>query len=426
MINHFDAAYFAIAPFFLAAAGYKRIRYGKYRRSLPGMFGANLPDPPLAPFEHRVWLHSVSMGETMGAGAVYQRMRSVWPRWEYLSTTTTETGQDQAQKSLEGANWIDFAPVDLGWKVRKFLDAYKPSVYLFFETEIWPNTLLECGRRNIPVFLVNGKVSEKSARGYTRLAPLLRPSLQAVRTFFMQTEADADRLARVAPAGARFVVTGNVKFDNLPTPLTPTERGDIRREWRIPDDALVILAGSTHPGEERAIYLAFRHLLQSVPDARLVIAPRHPERFTAVAEELRGLGALVCRLSKEEPSQTGQQVIVLDKMGVLAHSFGAADIAIVGGAWNPIGGHNLLEPAAHGIPVVHGPAMHAQGEIMRIMREAGASSETGEKDLADTLHQLATDPGLRLSLGQRARDAAEANRGAAGRVVSEFGKLLDG
>ncbi|MCC5876592.1 MAG: 3-deoxy-D-manno-octulosonic acid transferase [Candidatus Sumerlaeia bacterium] len=422
MINHFDLAYCSIAPFFLSVAAYKRLRYGKYRRSLPGMFGANLPDPPLAPYDHRVWLHSVSMGETMGAGAVYRRMREAWPRWQFLSTTTTETGQDQAHKSLEGADWVDFAPVDLGWKVRKFLDAYKPSIYLFFETEIWPNTLLECRRRNLPVYLVNGKVSERSARGYTKLAPLLRPSLGAVRTFLMQTEADAERLARVAPAGAKFVVTGNVKFDNLPEPLPEADRVEMRRSWGVDDDALLILAGSTHPGEERLVYLAYRYLLQSFPKARLVIAPRHPERFSAVADELRGLGAIVCRLSREEPSASGGQVLLLDKMGVLARSFGAADIALVGGAWNPIGGHNLLEPAAHGIPVVHGPAMHAQGEIMRIIREADASLQTSGDDLGDTLARLASDADLRRSLGERGRKAASANRGAAERVVAELGR----
>lgn len=422
MINHFDLAYCSIAPFFLSVAAYKRLRHGKYRRSLPGMFGANLPDPPLAPHEHRVWLHSVSMGETMGAGAVYRRMREAWPGWQFLSTTTTETGQDQAHKSLEGADWIDFAPVDLGWKVRRFLNAYKPSIYLFFETEIWPNTLLECGRRNIPVYLVNGKVSERSARGYTKLAPLLRPSLGAVRTFLMQTEADAERLARVAPAGARFVVTGNVKFDNLPEPLPGEDRLDLRRSWGVADDALLIMAGSTHPGEERLVYLAYRHLLQGHPKARLVIAPRHPERFSTVAEELRGLGAVVCRLSSEEPSSSGGQVLLLDKMGVLARSFGASDIALVGGAWNPIGGHNLLEPAAHGVPVVHGPAMHAQGEIMRIMEDAQASLKVEEGDLGDTLARLAADPGLRQSFGEKAREAAAANRGAAERVVAELGR----
>lgn len=416
-MNHFDAAYLAAAPFFLSVASYKRWRHGKYRRSLPGMFGANLPKSPLPPHQERAWLHSVSFGETIGAASVFKALRERFPAWEYLSTTTTETGQDQARKSLKDATYHDFAPVDLSWQVRNFLNAYNPSVYLFFETEIWPNILTECGRRGMKVFLVNGDLSDKSSRNYANLRWLFGGPLSNVTAFLMQTELDGERIRRVVGESAPIHITGNVKFDNLPTPLTAEERNELRAGWGLAPESFVVLAGSTHPGEEKIVYTAFRELLAVAPCARLVIAPRHPERFGAVAEELQSLGATVHRLSTGEPSANGAEVLLLDKMGVLARSFGAADIGLVGGAWNPIGGHNLLEPAAHGIPVVHGPHMHEQKEIMRIMTAHSASVSARAEGLGAELIVLYKDRAKGAAMGARGQQAANENKGAARRTV---------
>lgn len=423
-MNHWDAGYLAAAPFFLTNVAYKRLRHGKYRKSLPGMFGANLPSVPLPPHKHRIWLHSVSVGETMGAGAVFRRLKETFPEWQFISTTTTETGQEQAARSLRLADYRDYAPVDLSWKVRRFLDAYNPSAFLLFETEIWPNILGECARRKIPVFLVNGKLSDRSARGYRLMRPVLQPAFRAFDTFYMQSEEDAERMRRITPTGSRLVVTGNVKFDNLPGPLTESERRELRLHWGVGGDDLLIMGGSTHPSEEKLIYFAFLHVKEAVPNARLVLAPRHPERFRAVESELRGLGAKVHRLKSGEPSGDPEEILLLDQMGVLGHCFGAADIALLGGSWNPIGGHNLLEPASHGIPVIHGPAMHAQREIMRIMRAHHACIEADSLRVGDVLQRLALDHEERFLEGQRCHMAAEENRGAAGRIVDDLGRLL--
>jgi 3-deoxy-D-manno-octulosonic-acid transferase len=423
-VNHFDVAYTMAAPFVLGAAAYKRLRHGKYRRSLPGMFGANLPKPPLPPHRERVWLHSVSVGETVAAGAVFKLLKERFPAWEFLSTTTTETGQDQAKRSLASANMHDFAPADFGWNVRRFLSAYNPSIYLFFETEIWPNVLLNCRRRGMPIFLVNGKLSDRSARGYARLGPILRGPLSAVQVFFMQTEDDARRLRMVVGNGPEIQVTGNVKFDGLPNPLTPEDRQALRAKWGVPNDAFLVLAGSTHPREEALIARAFKALNNQFPGARLVIAPRHPERFSSVEEELRALGFTVHRTSTGSPSTQPTELILLDEMGVLARSFGAADVAMVGGAWNPIGGHNLLEPAAHGVPVIHGPHMHAQKEIMRLLNASQGSLTVSEEQLADALINLASHPERRRELGERGQRTAQQNRGAAHRVVEAIAEKL--
>lgn len=423
-MNLYDAGYLAAAPFFLSVAYYKRWKHGKYRRSLPGMFGANLPKHPLAPLQHRVWMHSVSFGETIGAAAVFKSLKARHPDWEYLSTTTTETGQDQARKSLASANYHDFAPVDLSWKVRNFLTAYNPSVYLFFETEIWPNTLAECGRRGIKTFLVNGDLSEKSARNYAKLKGIFQPPLSNVTAFVMQTEEDADRLRRIIGAKPNIFVTGNVKFDNLPAQLSREERANLRASWGVAPEAFVIIAGSTHDTEERLIYQALQELKKTVPAARLVIAPRHPERFDAVLEELKSFGANVDHLYHPELKSSNADVLILNSMGVLAKSFGAADVALVGGSWKPIGGHNLLEPAAHGLPVVHGPHMHEQKEIMQIMARGKASVTATEAKLAAVLSRVHGDAALRAELGERALKAATSNRGAAQRSVEIIERFL--
>ncbi|MCC6546845.1 3-deoxy-D-manno-octulosonic acid transferase [Candidatus Sumerlaeota bacterium] len=423
-MNGYDLAYLAAAPFFLSAAFYKRWRHGKYKRSLPGMFGANLPKAPLPAMQHRVWMHSVSFGETIGAAAVYRSMQSRHPDWEYLSTTTTETGQDQARKSMAGANYHDFAPVDLSWKVGNFLNAYNPSAYLFFETEIWPNTLAEVGRRGTKTFLVNGDLSEKSARNYARLKGIFQPPLSNVTAFVMQTEEDADRLRGVIGRKPNIFVTGNVKFDNLPEAMTADEKHRLRESWGVAPEAFLVVAGSTHDTEEKLIYHAFAELRSLAPTARLVIAPRHPERFGQVLHELKGMGADAEALYRPELSASDAEVLVLNSMGVLSKAFGAGDVALVGGSWKTIGGHNLLEPAAHGLPVLHGPHMHEQKEIMHIMRSGKASLEAGGHQLAATLIRLHQNPALRAELGRRAMSAANSNRGAAQRTIEIIERFL--
>ncbi len=423
-MNHFDLAYLAATPAFLANAYYRRWRQGKYRRSLPGMFGGNLPSRPLPDDVPRVWMHSVSVGESVAAGAVFRVLRERHPDWEVVSTTTTETGQDQARRSLADATHHDFAPVDFSWTVGRFLDRYRPSMYFFFETEIWPNMLLECGRRGIPVFLVNGKLSDGSAAAYRRIRWLLRAPLDQVSGFLMQTRADARRLRGFHRGSAPVEVIGNVKFDALPAVLSEEERRDWRRRLGLAETDFVVVAGSTHPGEEKIVYTAMRKVRGVVPGARVVIAPRHPERFDLAAEELRKAGASVHRASTGEPAPEGSDVLLFDRMGELGRLYGTGDVALVGGAWAPIGGHNLLEPAIHGVPVIHGPHMHEQKEIMRLVRRDRATLEVEEGLLDEAILRFAVSEDARRELGGRGRRVAEANKGAAHRAMDRIDAWL--
>lgn len=421
-MNRFDILYLAATPFIAPGIAWKRMRHGKYRESLPGMLGKRLPARPLdAPKTERCWMHSVSVGETIAAGALLREFTRRELCWDYLCTTTTETGQAQARETMKDARHFSYAPADFSWMVRRFHRFYAPSMYLFFETEIWPNNLSECGRRGVPVFLVNGKLSERSAERYARFSSLFRGPLGAVTRFFMQTDADAARMARVIGAEDRIEVSGNVKFDALPAPLGADERAVIRREWGAGDDTVVILAGSTHPGEEEIVWNAYKDARSGHADALLVLAPRHPERFDAVAEGFRRWGARVHRASTgANPSPAATDVVLLDKMRVLARSYGAAEIALVAGSWAPIGGHNLLEAAVHGIPVLRGPHMHAQKEILRVLGPDKGAPEVRADRLGGELLRLCKDAEARQDLGKRAAEAALSSKGAAARVADRI------
>lgn len=424
--NALDAAYCALAAAALPAFAWKRLRHGKYRESVPGMLGKRLPDRALAPpAQERAWLHAVSVGEAVAAGAVHARLRAARPGWEFLATTTTETGQAQARRSIEGAQHFAYAPFDFSWTVDAFLRAYRPSLYLFFETEIWPNLLAACGRRGMPVFLANAKMSDRSAGRYARARRLFAGPLSHVARFYAQTQADAERIDRVIRDPSRIVVTGNVKFDALPKPLDPRERAEWRRRLGAPDGAVLLLAGSTHPGEESIVAKAFAEARRSVPALRLALAPRHPERFAEAAEILGRVLGPVHRASASPQPPGNAAAVVLDEMGVLGRAFGACDIALLGGSWAPIGGHNLLEPACHGVPVLRGPHMHAQREIVRVLGPEQGAPCVEEEDLPREIARLAADDGERKRLGALAARAAESNRGAAGRVVEDMLATLD-
>jgi len=418
-MNFYDAAYLGALPFFLLPAAWKRMRTGKYRESLPAMFGRRTPHRPLPdPGEQRAWLHSVSVGETVAAGALYRELRERRPGWEFLCSTTTETGQAQARETLSGAENFTYAPVDFSWTVRHFHRAWKPSLYLFFETEIWPNNLAECGRRGLRVFLVNGKLSERSGRRYAKFARLFRPHLAHVDRFFMQTPQDAERMARVLGGDDRIEVSGNIKFDALPKPLSGGERAAFREKWGAGENEVVFIAGSTHPGEEELIARSWLEVDAKAPGAsRLVVVPRHPERFGESAALLEKIAGPVHRTSNGTNPEPGERrVVLLDEMRVLARAYGGADVALCAGSWTNIGGHNLLEAAIHGIPVLRGPHMQNQPEITRILGpEKGAPLVTND-ELPIRMLQFLQEPEERMRLGALGKEAAGSCRGAAGRV----------
>lgn len=416
-----NTVYTAAAPLVWYSMRKKAALRGNSPQRISSFFTTALPSKPLPMHpSKRCWLHAVSVGESIAAGALFKVLREERSAWEYLVTTATETGQKQAQQSLAGADRFTFAPYDHSLCVNRFLNYYNPSLYCFFETEFWPNLLLQLNHRRIPVFLVNGKLSEKSARRYRRFRSVFRPALQVAEHYYMQTAEDAERLESIIGPTRRIEVSGNLKFDALPTPLTPEQRAAIRAAWGIAETDVLILAGSTHPREEEMILNAWLAAREHVPNLRLGLVPRHPERFDEVAALIQSKGQPVYRTSTAPNAAPPGAVILGDQMGQLSKWFGACELALVGGAWNPIGGHNLLEPAIHGIPVIRGPHMHAQPDIIRVLSSEKGGLCVTERDLATTLSELARNPQERLRLGQLAQTAANSCKGAAKRVAHDI------
>ncbi len=442
----FDVAYLTSLPFVAPGFVYKRLVLKKYRESLPGMMGRNLPRAGMKGGAARgdsageagtvtAWLHAVSVGEVVAASAVLKRLHEQCPHWRYLASTVTETGQNKARQTLKQTHEIFYYPFDFSWIVRRFLDHYRPSVYILHETELWPNFLSECGRRRIPVMLANGKLSERSARRYAKARFLFATPLSAFAAFCMQSEGDAERLRVLGVPEKKIHVTGNCKFDAPGEPLEESARREWLEQLGWPGDARVVVAGSTHPGEEEVVLDAFRELRERFPAARLLLAPRHPERFDAVARliqdrnwgfwrasggDWKADSAAVRRATggrEGSGGKGGPDVLLLDTMGQLARAYGLAQVAVCGGAWAPIGGHNLLEAAVHSIPVLRGPHMHAQPEIVRILGPEQGGLVAEAANLGKELIRLFDNENLRLELGQSAAAAVARNRGAAARTV---------
>lgn len=425
MLTRYDALYYGFSPIIFPYLAWRWIRRGKYRQSAPGMFGRNLSlDGAAEKFSQgSVWIHAVSVGEVAAARAVEPGLRRLFPELPFVVSTMTETGQEAARRTIPGAEAHTYFPADLSWNVERFLAAYHPRVVVVMETEIWPNFLTLARRSGASVFLVNGKLSDRSFPRYRAARRLLAPVLGSIRGFCVQTAEDARRFAEIGVPHERIRVTGNCKFDLTLPALSTEERKSMRAELGIAEDRPVIIAGSTHRGEEDLIFDAFTSVRKSFPDACLILAPRHPERFAEAAETARRHGFAVGLASAGTPA-TPPQVVILDKMGVLARTYGVADVAIVAGSFCHIGGHNLLEAAAHKIPVIYGPNMKSQRELAHLFRVAGAGTQVEPENLAQALLNFLGDPNLRRIEGEKAYSVLTANQGSAARSIEAIQDFL--
>ena len=357
-----------------------------------------------------LWLHAVSVGETRAALPLIRALRETDPNRSILVTTTTLTGSRQVREALGDQVWHVYAPYDLPGAVRRFLRQTRPGLAIIMETELWPNLLHQCAAAGIPVLIANARLSERSMRGYARISWLTTPMLQHITLIAAQSQADADRFH--ALGAPRVQVTGNLKYDlALPEDL-PEQGRQFRQEW-LGENRPVWIAASTHTGEDELVLDAFARLRESWPELLLLLVPRHPERFDGVAELCRQRGFSVTRRSERRPCPVETAVFLGDSMGELLLFYAAADLAFVGGSLVPTGGHNVLEPALLGLPVLFGPHMFNFTEAGKRLLQAGAAWRAGTTaELAVAADRLLTDPELRRNAGQRGRAVVEQHRGA--------------
>jgi len=388
----------------------------KRRTNLPERLGLRgAPPPTSADGRPTVWVHAVSVGETLAAVPLLRLLRRRISDVRQIITSVTLTGRETAVKSLSGVTDEGFYfPFDLPGLCGRFLDRLRPDVVVIVETEIWPNFIAACARRGVPVVIVNGRLSQRSFAGYMRFRWFFAPILRTLRTISAQTVEDAERFIELGAPRENVTVGGNLKFDVSPPEIAASPlSGLLLREKAA--GALWVVAGSTHDGEEADLLRAFLAAREANPSLRLLLAPRHPERFDAVEALVRREGvSMVRRTSIPEGAQRlPEPVLLLDTVGELSGAYAAADLAFVGGSLVPKGGHNVLEPSWHGVPTIVGPHMENFREIADAFLAGNALLRVaGKEELEDRLARFAADPSVFRETGRRAKDLLETFRGA--------------
>jgi len=389
----------------------------KRRANLPDRIGLRgAPRQTLNDDRQTVWVHAVSVGETLAAVPLLRLLRRRAPGARLLVSSVTLTGRETAVKSLSDvADEGFFFPFDLPGLCGRFLDRVRPDVVVIVETEIWPNFIAACAHRGIPVVIVNGRLSKRSFARYMGFRWFFAPILRTLRTISAQTAEDAERFAALGAPREIVTVGGNLKFD-----VSPPESGSSPLSALLLKEkgagAVWVVAGSTHDGEEAQLLRAFLSAREGNPSIRLLLAPRHPERFDAVEALLHREGVPMVRRTAI-PEGAGQlppeTVLLLDTVGELSGAYAAADLAFVGGSLVPKGGHNVLEPSWHGVPTIVGPSMENFREIADAFLAGDALIRVaGEEELADRLRRFAADPGIFRETGRRAKELLETFRGA--------------
>jgi 3-deoxy-D-manno-octulosonic-acid transferase len=413
-----------VSPYFV----YQAIRYKKYIGSLSQRLGY-LPISFNVDGEESIWIHAVSVGEALTARALAEDLRARYPRLRLFLSTTTIAGQHVARQSLHHVDAVFYFPFDWAFIVRRTLNIVKPRVFIMMETEIWPNLLRACRKRGVKTVVINGRISSRSFPRYRLIKPFFRRVLADVNRFCMQSEESARRLVDLGADPARVTVTGSLKFDALEMPAAtahgkPRER--VLRFFRLSPNRMVIVAGSTMRGEEAAVLRAFARIKASTPAAIAIVAPRQPERFAEVERIAREFAFVTVRRS-ELPidAEPRADVVVLDTIGELAQLYQLATAVFVGGSLVDHGGHNILEPAMFGKPIVFGPHMQNFKEIAdAFLTNDAAIQVPSDRDLEEALLTLVTDPVRRAGLGAAARALVEANRGAKNKTLDVIAELV--
>lgn len=369
-----------------------------------------------------IWVHAVSVGETIAAIPLIKALKIRYNNIPIIVTTMTPTGAARVKTSLGESVIHAYVPYDFPGAVKRFLNAANPIAAIIMETELWPNLLGICKEKNIPVCLVNARLSEKSAQGYRRIAKLTREMLQNIDVIAAHGQPDAERFVALGAAKYDVSVTGNIKFD-LELPHDLASRSVILRE-SLGKDRFIWMAASTHEGEEEIIIAAHKKLREKNAQALLILSPRHPDRFEAIAK-LCEQSFITQRRSQEQPCTPETGVYLGDTMGELLLLYGACDVSFVGGSLIPRGGHNMLEPGALSKPILTGPNLFNFAEISELFVAANALTKvTDAQSLAKQLIELMKNPTMRLQMGQRALQVVDTNRGALTKQLELVTKLI--
>lgn len=410
-------SYLALIPY----AGlflFRSIINRAYRQNLGQRFGFGFPQ-----IDCSIWVHAVSVGEVQAALPLIHALRERYPDKRLLVTTVTPTGAARVRVAFGEGVEHSYIPFEFPFAVKRFFNAVNPEAALIMETEIWPNLYHACGVRRIPLILVSARISPRSVPSYARMLPLIRETLSHGIIIAAQSQSDADRFLTLGANPERTTIMGNIKFD-VELPAGVREQG-VRLREEMWGARPVWIAASTHRGEERQLLDAHRNLLERHPDLLLILVPRHPPRFAEVRQLIEKSGFGVVSRTEGRACTASTQVLLGDTMGEVPLFFAASDVAFVAGSLVPIGGHNLLEPAAQGLPVVTGPHNFNAQDIADMFVDLHACRMVKDsRQLADVVAELLENPDSAAELGQNALALLERNRGALARLLVLLEPLL--
>ncbi len=405
---------------------YQILRHGKYRAGFAARVGKVPARLASSGSDSRrvIWVHAVSVGEVLAVSGLIGQMKRAFPEHRVLVSTTTDTGQELASKRFGEEN-VFYFPMDFAFAIRPYLRALQPELVVLAETEFWPNFLRLAHTSRARIAVVNGRISDRSWPNYRRFRWLLGKMLGQVDLFLTQTEQDRERLISIGAPADRVEVSGNLKFDlNLPSPPAIVE--SLRRALATENAGPVLVCGSTVEGEEPVLLKAFENVRVSHPRAVMLLAPRHPERFDAVVALLQSLNMPFSRRSLWAGEPLAGGVFLVDTIGELASLYALADVAFVGGSLVPRGGHNIIEPAQHGVAIVTGNHTENFRDIVGLFQRRDAVRIVGLSELPLTLMHLLANDAERRDLGRRAQETMRSQTGATARTLSALGTLLAG
>lgn len=369
-----------------------------------------------------IWIHAVSLGEVLAVSGLVSEIRQEFPQHRVVVSSTTDTGQDLARKRFGEEN-VFYFPMDFAWAIRPYVRALRPELVVLAETEFWPNFLRLMHASGARIAVVNGRISERSWPRYQRFRRALKKMLAQIDLFLTQTEQDSSRLQSIGADPRRVQITGNLKFDvNLPAPPAIVE--GLRQSLETEGAGPVLVCGSTVEDEEAPLLKAFENLRVGHPRAVMILAPRHPERFDTVAGLLERMGIPFYRRTQWQGQPLAGGVLLVDTIGELAALYGLADVAFVGGSLVPRGGHNIIEPAQHGVAIVTGNHTENFRDIVSLFQSRDAVRIVGLAELPLMLMHLADHDQERAALGRRAKETIQSQMGATSRTLAALQKLL--
>jgi 3-deoxy-D-manno-octulosonic-acid transferase len=411
----------ALSPFIV----WRVLRHGRYRKGIAEKLLGRLPTSNDG--REVVWFHAVSVGEVIQLQKVVEEFRrQTSDRFRIVVSTSTDTGFELAIKRFPDCH-VTWFPLDFSWAVARAVRAVKPGLVVLMELELWPNFLAECQRQQIPVAVINARMSERSHRGYSRIRSLMAPLFGKLALVAAQSQANADRLRSLGVAADRLHVSGSIKFDGVATDRSNPATQRMRELFGLLSSETIFMAGSTQEPEEQLAIQAWLECRKQFPSLRLVLIPRHRERFDEVAQLVRRAGIELTRRS-QLPSSTqpgSDAVILVDSIGELSACWGLADIAFVGGSFGNRGGQNMIEPAAFGAAVLFGPNTWNFRDVVRTCKDANACLQLNSpEELTPTLMRLLTDPAERQLLGTAAQAVVESQAGATVRTASLLVAIL--